>query len=122
MVGSRNLRQFRWWGAPVTLTAPHETSGPGSNPGTGSIRSGGQASRFVKRVPVESAVYYTNTKNGYGGRDRLEGALTFSGFLTKPLPDGRGSVTAALIPQGLLSRERKRAGAFPKTFKHPRLD
>jgi phage-related protein len=24
-----------------------------------------------------------------------------------------------LIPQGLLSRERKRAGAFPKTFKHP---
>ena len=32
----------------------------------------------------------------------------------------RGSVTGALISQGLLSRERKRAGAFPKTFKHPR--
>jgi hypothetical protein len=32
-----------------------------------------------------------------------------------------GSVTLALISQGLLSLERKRAGAFPKTFKHPTL-
>jgi hypothetical protein len=39
--------------------------------------------------------------------------------LPKPPPDGRGSVTVALISQGLLSRERKRAGAFPKTFKRP---
>src|ERR1017187_1503118 len=35
--------------------------------------------------------------------------------LGKPLPYGRGSVTDALISQGLLSRERKRAGAFPRT-------
>jgi hypothetical protein len=43
--------------------------------------------------------------------------------LPKPPPDGRGSVTVALIEQRLLSRAqrapRKRAGAFPKTFKHP---
>jgi predicted nucleic acid-binding protein len=37
----------------------------------------------------------------------------------KPLPNGRGSVTVALISQGLQSRERKRAGTFPKTFTHP---
>ena len=32
MVGSRNLRKFRWWGAPVTLTATHENDDPGSQP------------------------------------------------------------------------------------------
>ena len=43
----------------------------------------------------------------------------FGDFGRKPLPDGRGSVTVALISQGLLSRERKRAVAFPKAVKHP---
>ena len=32
----------------------------------------------------------------------------------------RGSETAALILKELPSRERQRAGVFPKTFKHPR--
>src|ERR1017187_10605013 len=43
----------------------------------------------------------------------------FGDFRREPLPDGRGSVTVALISQGLLSRERKRAGVFPRTVEHP---
>src|ERR1039457_4362541 len=48
------------------------------------------------------------------------GCLTVLG-----IPDGNrsltvgGSVTVALISQGLVSRARKRAGEFPKTVKHP---
>jgi hypothetical protein len=46
------------------------------------------------------------------------GCLTVLG---KPLPDGRGSVTVALIVRGLLSRDRQGAVSFhqnPKTVKH----
>src|SRR5208283_2486391 len=43
----------------------------------------------------------------------------FPGFGLEPLPYGRGSETAALIPQGLLSRARKQAGLFRKTFTIP---
>src|ERR1039458_9608886 len=69
MEGSRNLRKFRWWGAPVTLTATHENDDAGRQPSPGTIGSGAQASRFVKEYL--SNQLYTNTKNGYGGRDRL---------------------------------------------------
>ncbi|MGO9256680.1 MAG: hypothetical protein ACLQU1_10320, partial [Bryobacteraceae bacterium] len=48
----------------------------------------------------------------------------FSGFTpalkTKYLTGGLTVETGALISQGLPSRERERADAFPKTVKHPK--
>ena len=44
----------------------------------------------------------------------MPGVQLFRGSWPKTLADGRGSEMVALIPEELLSRERRGAGVFPK--------
>ena len=60
---------------------------------------------------------------GCGGTRELDAGQrrvlnTFGDSPRQPLPNGRGSVAAALISRGLLSRDRQGAVRFRKTVKH----
>ena len=59
-------------------------------------------------------------RTGYVANGEYRGCVSVFGDLwRKPLPNARGSVTVALISQGLQSRERKRAENVPETVYAP---